>query len=233
MAGRGRGDGLAARGPSASRRWKRASSRPSRSTSTSRRGRATSPSRTPRRCCSRTGCRRPRCTRRRRSCDSPQLAHRDAFEPLPTGDGRDAQVVGLPFRVVAGGDDATGAADVAARAAGARGEPRARGPARGLDPRRARRRGHEARGPAAVGHVPPARSVHRRRGRHGAVGVLRADEPLQGAAPRSTSTRDRDRLDALLADADVVLENLGPEARDGAGARRVDRAGRHTPTCSR
>jgi crotonobetainyl-CoA:carnitine CoA-transferase CaiB-like acyl-CoA transferase len=31
---------------------------------------------------------------------SPQLAHREAFERIPVGDGRDAPVVGVPFRVV-------------------------------------------------------------------------------------------------------------------------------------
>jgi crotonobetainyl-CoA:carnitine CoA-transferase CaiB-like acyl-CoA transferase len=39
--------------------------------------------------------------------ESPQLAHRDAFETLPVGEGREARIVGLPFRTVAGGGDGT------------------------------------------------------------------------------------------------------------------------------
>jgi crotonobetainyl-CoA:carnitine CoA-transferase CaiB-like acyl-CoA transferase len=35
---------------------------------------------------------------------SPQLTHREAFEPLPLGEGHEARVVGRPFRLVAGGD---------------------------------------------------------------------------------------------------------------------------------
>ena len=37
--------------------------------------------------------------------DSPQLAHRHAFESLPLDDGREAQVVGLPFQVVDDGKE--------------------------------------------------------------------------------------------------------------------------------
>jgi crotonobetainyl-CoA:carnitine CoA-transferase CaiB-like acyl-CoA transferase len=39
---------------------------------------------------------------------SPQLEHRGALETLPMGDGREARVVGAPFRVVDGGNDAVG-----------------------------------------------------------------------------------------------------------------------------
>ena len=41
---------------------------------------------------------------------SSQLAHRGAFEPLQTGAGREAQVVGVPFRIVEGGNDRAHAA---------------------------------------------------------------------------------------------------------------------------
>ncbi|HWS46737.1 MAG TPA: CoA transferase [Acidimicrobiia bacterium] len=152
--------------------------------------------------------------------DSPQLAHRDAFESLALGDGRSASVVGLPFRILDGGNDA--------------------------DPRRPRRlrslRGLRLLEASRVLAVPLAGAIlstlgvevtkledlarldmYRRRGPYidGQQGTERsAYFALMNHSKRSAAfdvDARRDRLDALLGTTDVILENLGPKRARALG----------------
>jgi crotonobetainyl-CoA:carnitine CoA-transferase CaiB-like acyl-CoA transferase len=147
--------------------------------------------------------------------DSPQLAHRGAFEDLPLGDGRHATVVGLPFRLIGSPDQGSGA--------GSEGSARRRS-IRGL---RVLEAGHVLAVPmaGAVLGALGARvtkledvariDMYRRRGPYiaGQAGPERsAYFALANHSKDSVSfdvTSRPDDLEALLADADVVIENLG------------------------
>jgi crotonobetainyl-CoA:carnitine CoA-transferase CaiB-like acyl-CoA transferase len=145
---------------------------------------------------------------------SPQLAHRGAFEPLRTGTGRDAQVVGVPFRVVAGGSN------------GARGDVRSRRSLRGLRVLEASRVLALPLAGSILGALGaevtkvedlPRLDMYRRRGPYidGEPGIERsAYFALMNHSKRSAAfdvDARRDRLDAMISASDVVLENLGPK----------------------
>lgn len=144
---------------------------------------------------------------------SPQLAHRSAFQPLRIGDHGHARTVGLPFRFVGGGD--TGGRHTGARR---------RRSLRGL---RVLEASHVLAAPLA-GAVLGALGaevikledlrrpdMYRRRGPYvdGEAGEERsAYFALVNHSKRSTAfdvDAGRDRLEALIGRADVVLENLG------------------------
>jgi crotonobetainyl-CoA:carnitine CoA-transferase CaiB-like acyl-CoA transferase len=145
--------------------------------------------------------------------DSPQLAHRDAFETLALGDGRDARVVGIPFRVVAGGNDRDDA-------------NRRRRSLRGLRVLEASRVLAVPLAGAILGALGaevtkledlPRLDMYRRRGPYidGEPGMERSAyfalmNHSKGSAAFDVDA-SRDRLDALVASTDVVLENLGPK----------------------
>jgi crotonobetainyl-CoA:carnitine CoA-transferase CaiB-like acyl-CoA transferase len=146
--------------------------------------------------------------------DSPQLAHRGALEPLPVGDGRDAQIVGLPFRIVDGGDP--GGADSSAR--------RRRRSLRGLRMLEASRVLAVPLAGAMLGALGvdvtkledlPRLDMYRRRGPYvdGEAGTERsAFFALMNHSKDSSAfdvDADRDRLAGLVRSADVVIENLG------------------------
>jgi crotonobetainyl-CoA:carnitine CoA-transferase CaiB-like acyl-CoA transferase len=144
--------------------------------------------------------------------ESRQLAHRDAFERVRVADDRDATVVGLPFRVVAGGNDDPGAG------------ARRRRSLRGL---RMLEASHVLAAPLA-GAVLGALGVevtkledlrrmdmYRRRGPYidGTDGMERsAYFALVNHSKRSAAfdvNGEPEQLDALLEHSDVVVENLG------------------------
>lgn len=140
---------------------------------------------------------------------SPQLAHRGSFEPLAVADGREAQIVGLPFRIVSGG------------AGGRR-----RRALRGLRMLEASRVLAVPLCGALLGVLGaavtkledlPRLDMYRRRGPYieGEAGIERsAYFALMNHSKASAAfdvDGDRDHLGALLADADVVIENLGPK----------------------
>lgn len=151
--------------------------------------------------------------------DSPQLAFREAFERLPVVGGRDARVVGMPFRVVARADDARGG-----------GPPR-----RSLRGLRLLEAAHVLAAPLAgailgalgveVTKLEDTRrmDMYRRRGPYidGEEGMERsAYFALVNHSKRSVAfdvDADRARLDALLEDADVVLENQGRKRASSLG----------------
>jgi crotonobetainyl-CoA:carnitine CoA-transferase CaiB-like acyl-CoA transferase len=143
--------------------------------------------------------------------DSPQLAHRHAFEPLSLDDGREAQVVGLPFQVVDGGKE------------GDRGSRRRRS-LRGLRILEAGRVLAVPLAGAVLGALGAEVTkledlgrldMYRRRGPYidGEAGMERsAYFTLVNHSKRSAAfdvDAARDQLDELLERADVVLENLG------------------------
>ncbi len=146
---------------------------------------------------------------------SPQLAHREAFEPLDVGDGREASIVGLPFRVVAGGDGPTAAAGASRRRS-----------LRGLRMLEASRVLAVPLCGAILGALGaevtkledlPRLDMYRRRGPYieGEAGIERSAyfalmNHSKGSAAFDVDA-DRDHLDALLAGSDVVIENLGPK----------------------
>lgn len=144
--------------------------------------------------------------------DSPQLAHRQAFEPLPVGDGREAQIVGLPFRVV-------DRSPLARRRA-----------LRGLRILEASRVLAVPLAGSILGALGaevtkledlPRLDMYRRRGPYidGQPGMERsAYFALMNHSKRSAAfdvDADRAQLEALLDSTDVVIENLGPK-RAGA-----------------
>jgi crotonobetainyl-CoA:carnitine CoA-transferase CaiB-like acyl-CoA transferase len=150
---------------------------------------------------------------------SPQLAHRDAFEQVPVGGGREAQVVGVPFRVVEGGNDG----------AGDRRRPRS---LRGLRMLEASRVLAVPLAGSILGALGaevtkledlPRLDMYRRRGPYidGEPGMERsAYFALMNHSKQSVAfdvDARRDRLDALLASADVVVENLGPKRARALG----------------
>ncbi len=145
--------------------------------------------------------------------ESPQLAHRQAFEQLPLPSGPDATVVGLPFGIVAGGNDR-------------RPELRRRRSLRGLRILEASRVLAVPLAGALLGALGadvtkledlPRLDMYRRRGPYieGKSGSERsAYFALMNHSKSSAAfdvDADRPRLDALMASADVVLENLGPK----------------------
>jgi crotonobetainyl-CoA:carnitine CoA-transferase CaiB-like acyl-CoA transferase len=151
--------------------------------------------------------------------DSPQLAHRAAFEALPVGEGRTTRVVGLPFRVVDGGN---GAASGRRRSRSLRG-------LRVLEASRVlavplagailatlgaettkledlpRLDMYRRRGPYIEGHAGPETSAYFALMNHS-----------KGSAAFDVDAH-RDRLAQLLGSADVVLENLGPKRAKALG----------------
>jgi crotonobetainyl-CoA:carnitine CoA-transferase CaiB-like acyl-CoA transferase len=142
---------------------------------------------------------------------SPQLAHREAFEDLVLEDGRTAQVVGLPFRIVAGGN---GDGD----------RRRVRRSLRGLRMLEASRVLAVPLCGALLGSLGaevtkledlPRLDMYRRRGPYidGEPGGERsAYFALMNHSKSSAGfdvDGDRGRLDDLVAGVDVVIENLG------------------------
>jgi crotonobetainyl-CoA:carnitine CoA-transferase CaiB-like acyl-CoA transferase len=150
--------------------------------------------------------------------DSPQLAHRAAFESVPLEDGRSATVVGLPFGIVGGGHGSS------------------------VDRRRRSLRGLRVLEASRVLAVPlagallgalgaevdkledlPRLDMYRRRGPYvdGEPGPERsAYFALMNHTKGSVAfdiDADRPRLDALIAAADVVIENLGPKRASALG----------------
>jgi crotonobetainyl-CoA:carnitine CoA-transferase CaiB-like acyl-CoA transferase len=163
---------------------------------------------------------------------SPQLAHRDAFERLPVDEDHEARVVGLPFRVVAGGEAASG---------------------RGAhDGRRRSLQGLRMLEASRVLAVPlagailgvlgaevtkledlPRLDMYRRRGPYidGEPGMERsAYFALMNHSKASAgfdADAERDRLESLLADADVVIENLGRKRATALGLAPSSVVARH------
>jgi len=150
--------------------------------------------------------------------ESPQLAHRGAFEPLAV-DGAEATVVGLPFGVVSGGN-------------AARPDRRRRRSLRGLRVIEASRVLAVPLAGALLGCLGaqvdkledlPRLDMYRRRGPYvdGEAGPERsAYFALMNHSKGSVAfdvDADRPRLDALLAAADVVIENLGPKRATALG----------------
>jgi crotonobetainyl-CoA:carnitine CoA-transferase CaiB-like acyl-CoA transferase len=146
--------------------------------------------------------------------DSPQLAHRGAFESLSI-DGGDARIVGLPFRVVENGS----------------GERRRRS-LRGLRMLEAGRVLAVPLAGALLGTLGvdvtkledlPRLDMYRRRGPYidGESGAERgAYFALMNHSKRSAAfdvDAARERLDALLDHSDVVIENLGPKRAAALG----------------
>ena len=235
VAGRRRGDGLAGVGRAVRHRGGAHRRAPTRSTSTSPRGRATRTKQEAETLLQAHGVPATAVYSPAEILESPQLAHRDAFEPLP-----------LERR---------------ARGAGRRpAVPRRR--RRRTTPTRAPARDRCAacgcsRRAACSRFRSPARSSARSAPRSPSSRTCRASTCTAGAVRTSTARpgtersayfalmnhskrsaafdvdADRERLDELLADADVVIENLGPKRALGAGARRVGRAGRPPGSCWR
>jgi crotonobetainyl-CoA:carnitine CoA-transferase CaiB-like acyl-CoA transferase len=151
--------------------------------------------------------------------DSPQLAHRDALEPLQIGEDRHARVVGLPFRIVDGGND-RGSGEIRRRSL------------RGL---RMLEASHVLAAPLA-GAVLGALGVevtkledlgrldmYRRRGPYidGEAGMERSAyfALVNHSKHNATFEVDTERaaLEALLDRSDVVLENLGRKRASALG----------------
>jgi crotonobetainyl-CoA:carnitine CoA-transferase CaiB-like acyl-CoA transferase len=145
---------------------------------------------------------------------SPQLAHRGAFEVLPVDDG-EARVVGLPFQTVAGGDG-----------------PRRRRSLRGLRVLEASRVLAVPLCGALLGTLGadvtkledlPRLDMYRRRGPYidGEPGPERgAYFALMNHSKASAgfdADSDPERLAALVAEADVVVENLGRKRATALG----------------
>jgi crotonobetainyl-CoA:carnitine CoA-transferase CaiB-like acyl-CoA transferase len=144
---------------------------------------------------------------------SPQLAHRGAFERLATGAG-EARVIGVPFRVVAGGSKSAG------------GDVPSRRSLRGLRVLEASRVLALPLAGSILGALGaevtkvedlPRLDMYRRRGPYidGEPGIERsAYFALMNHSKRSAAfdvDARRDRLDAMISASDVVLENLGPK----------------------
>ena len=163
--------------------------------------------------------------------ESPQLTHRGAFEALPVGDGREASVVGLPFRIVSGGNTE-------------KGNPRRRRSLRGLKILEASRVLAVPLSGAILGALGaevhkledlPRLDMYRRRGPF----VDGEQGPERGAyfalVNHSKASEafdvdgDRARLQELISAADVVIENLGPkraiELNMAASVAPADRPG--------
>lgn len=149
--------------------------------------------------------------------DSPQLAHRDAFDPLSIN-GRQARVVGVPFRVVDGGNSTSG--------------ERRRRSLRGLRMLEAGRVLAVPLASALLGALGvevtkledlPRLDMYRRRGPYidGEAGMERgAYFALVNHSKHSAAfdvDAERGRLDALLDRSDVVIENLGPKRASALG----------------
>lgn len=151
--------------------------------------------------------------------ESPQLAHRDAFDALSI-DGRRARVVGKPFRMVDGGDG------------GANGGDRRLRPLRGLRVLEVGRVLAVPLAGALLGALGvevtkledlPRLDMYRRRGPYidGEAGVERgAYFALVNHSKRSVAfdvDAERGRLETLLDRSDVVVENLGPKRASALG----------------
>jgi crotonobetainyl-CoA:carnitine CoA-transferase CaiB-like acyl-CoA transferase len=159
--------------------------------------------------------------------ESPQLAHREALDPLPV-DGTSARAVGLPFRVVDG--DAEG------------GHERRRRSLRGL---RMLEAGRVLAVPLAASILGalgaeitkledlPRLDMYRRRGPYigGEAGMERgAYFVLVNHSKQSAAfdvDADRPQLDALLEQSDVVLENLGAKRASALGLGASSASARH------
>jgi crotonobetainyl-CoA:carnitine CoA-transferase CaiB-like acyl-CoA transferase len=151
--------------------------------------------------------------------DSPQLAHRDAFETLAVPGGNRATVVGLPFRVVT--------TENAPRPAGA-----ARGTLRGLKILEASRVLAVPLAGSILGALGadvrkledvPRLDMYRRRGPY-IEGVVDPERSAYFALMNHSKSSvafdvdaDLPRLSEMLADTDVVMENLGPKRANALG----------------
>jgi crotonobetainyl-CoA:carnitine CoA-transferase CaiB-like acyl-CoA transferase len=151
---------------------------------------------------------------------SPQLLHREAFDPLPLADGRETVAVAPPFRVVAGGNDDADA-----------GERRRRG-LRGL---RVLEAGHVLAVPLAGALLGALGARVTKLEDLGRVDMYRRNGPYIDREPGLDRTayfafanhskanavlhveEEPDRLAALLDDADVFLENLGAKRARALG----------------
>lgn len=145
--------------------------------------------------------------------DSPQLAHREAWDSLPV-EGGEAQVVGSPFRVVATGGD------------------RRRRSLRGLRMLEASRVLAVPLAGSILGALGaevtkledlPRLDMYRRRGPYvdGEAGPERGAYFLLMNHSKASAAFDvdtgRDRLEALVATSDVVIENLGRKRATAVG----------------
>ena len=151
--------------------------------------------------------------------ESPQLAHRDAFEAMPLDDERAASVVGLPFRVVTGGNH-----DPAARR-----RPRSLRGLRMLEASRVLAVPLAGAILATLGvevtklEDLPRLDMYRRRGPYidGQQGMERsAYFALMNHSKHSAAfdvDAHREHLDELLANTDVIIENLGPKRARALG----------------
>ena len=161
--------------------------------------------------------------------ESPQLAHRDAFDPLSI-DGRRARVVGTPVRVVDGSANSSNGGD------------RRRRSLRGLRVLEVGRVLAVPLAGALLGALGvevtkledlPRLDMYRRRGPYidGEAGVERgAYFALVNHSKRSVAfdvDAERGRLETLLDRSDVVIENLGPKRASalgvGASSARAER----------
>ena len=145
--------------------------------------------------------------------DSPQLAHRNAFESVRVDGEREAQVVGIPFGIVQGGNKQ-------------RNDLRRRRSLRGLRVLEASRVLAVPLAGAILGVLGaevtkledlPRLDMYRRRGPYigGEAGTERSAyfalmNHSKGSAAFDVDS-DRPRLGALIESVDVVLENLGPK----------------------
>src|SRR5262249_20217176 len=144
---------------------------------------------------------------------SAQLAHRAAFDKVTVGDGRDARVIGLPFRVVDGGNAALSSRRQRRTLRGLRMLEASRGlavplagsilGALGVEVTKLedlpRLDMYRRRGPYIDGQPGPERSAY----------FALMNHSKQSAA--FDVDAHRDRLDDLLDATDVVIENLGPK----------------------
>ena len=150
---------------------------------------------------------------------SPQLEHRQAFEALPLDDGREARVVGVPFRTAVGGNEANP-------------ERRKHRSLRGLRVLEASRVLAVPLCGALLGTLGaevtkledlPRLDMYRRRGPY-----IEAEPGMERSAYFALMNHskasagfdvdaERDTLAALLADSDVVIENLGRKRATALG----------------
>jgi crotonobetainyl-CoA:carnitine CoA-transferase CaiB-like acyl-CoA transferase len=154
---------------------------------------------------------------------SPQLAHREAFEPLAV-DRREAQIVGLPFRLVDRGRTV---------------RRRSLSQLRMLEASRVLAVPLAGAMLGALGvqvtklEDLPRLDMYRRRGPYidGAAGTERsAYFALMNHSKRSVAfdvDADRSRLDGMLAASDVVIENLGPKRAGTLGLGASSALARH------
>jgi crotonobetainyl-CoA:carnitine CoA-transferase CaiB-like acyl-CoA transferase len=161
--------------------------------------------------------------------DSPQLDYRHAFDVLPVSNGCQATIVGLPFGVVSGGNSL-------------RGDRRRRRSLLGLRVLEASRVLAVPLAGAILGALGAEVSkledlsrldMYRRRGPYieGEAGPERsAYFALMNHTKASVAfdvDADRQRLEKLVEESDVVIENLGPKRATALGMAASTAPGRH------